>query len=63
MKTETKTIFHAARVVDDGDIITAGGITASLDLGLWLVERYANQEAALAVSAGLEFERRGAVFR
>ncbi len=29
-----------ARVVDDGDIITAGGITSSLDLGVWLVQRF-----------------------
>ena len=55
--------YVAARVVDDGDIVTASGITASLDLGLWLVERYASQEAALAVSSGLEFERRGIVFK
>ncbi len=49
------------RVVDDGDIITASGITASLDLGIWLVERFASQQAALEVSARLEFERRGQV--
>ena len=50
-----------ARVVDDGDIITASGITASLDLGLWLVERFASKQAASGVSAGLEFDRRGPV--
>lgn len=55
--------YIAARVVDDGDIITAAGITASLDLGLWLVERFVSQQAAQAVSAGLEFERRGIVHR
>ncbi len=59
---ELEANYIAARVVDDGDIITASGITASLDLGLWLVERFASQQAALAVSAGLEFERRGPVF-
>lgn len=52
-----------ARVVDDGDIVTAAGITASLDLGLWLLERFGSQEAALKVSKGLEFERRGIVSR
>ncbi len=50
-----------ARVVDDGNIITAGGITASLDLGLWLVQRYAGAERALEVSRELEFEMRGPV--
>jgi transcriptional regulator GlxA family with amidase domain len=55
--------YIAARVVDDGDIITAAGITASLDLGLWLVERFVSRQAAQGVSEGLEFERRGIVYR
>jgi len=50
-----------ARVVDDGDIVTAGGITASLDLGLWLVQRFAGAEKALEVSKELEFEMRGPI--
>ena len=53
--------FVRARVVDDGNIVTASGITASLDLGLWLVERFASQSAALVVSSKLEFEPRGLV--
>ncbi len=53
--------FVPARVVDDGNIVTASGITASLDLGLWLVERFASQSAALIVSSKLEFEPRGLV--
>jgi transcriptional regulator GlxA family with amidase domain len=52
-----------ARVVDDGDIVTAAGITSSLDLGLWLIERFCGVEKALAVSRQLEFERRGSVWR
>ncbi len=52
-----------ARVVDDGDIVTASGITASLDLGLWLVERFKSLNAAQDVSERLEFERRGIVIR
>jgi len=55
--------YIPARVVDDGDIITASGITASLDLGLWLVERFVSRQAAQGVSEGLEFERRGIVHR
>lgn len=27
-----------ARVVDDGDVLTSGGITSGIDLALWLVE-------------------------
>jgi transcriptional regulator GlxA family with amidase domain len=28
-----------ARVVDDGDLVPAGGVTSELDLGLYLLER------------------------
>ena len=53
----------SARVVDDGDIITAGGVTSGLDLALWLVERWAGAEAASEVEKGMEYERRGVVWR
>jgi transcriptional regulator GlxA family with amidase domain len=52
-----------ARVVDDGEIITAGGVTSGLDLALWLVERFAGPEAAHAAETRLEYERRGVVWR
>lgn len=52
-----------ARVVDDGDIITAGGITSSLDLGVWLVQRFVGADKALEVSRKLEFEPRGCVWQ
>ena len=51
-----------ARVVDDGDIITAGGITASLDLGLWLIERFGGIDKAIETSKQLEFEMRGPIW-
>jgi len=52
-----------ARVVDDGDVITAGGITCGMDLTLWLVERFISVEAAFALEGSLEYERRGTVWR
>ena len=52
-----------ARVVDDGNVITAGGITSGLDLALWIVERFVGAETAHAVEEGLEYERRGVVWR
>jgi transcriptional regulator GlxA family with amidase domain len=55
--------YVSARVVDSGNIITASGITASLDLGLWLLERFVSQAAAQKVSEALEFERRGIVHK
>ncbi|MGD9633422.1 MAG: DJ-1/PfpI family protein [Pirellulales bacterium] len=52
-----------ARVVDDGDVVTAGGVTSGLDLALWLVERFAGASAAHAVGREIEYERRGEVWR
>lgn len=52
-----------ARVVDDGDIVTAGGVTSGLDLALWLVERFAGHEIAHRIESQLEYERRGIVWR
>ena len=52
-----------ARVVDDGDIITSGGVTSGLDLGLWLVERFASPELVPQLEATLEYQRRGPVWR
>ncbi len=51
-----------ARVVDDDDIVTAGGITSSLDLGLWLIKRFAGQDKANEISKRLEFEARSPVW-
>jgi len=52
-----------ARVVDDGDVVTAGAITSGLDLTLWLVERFVGPEAAHTLEEQLEYERRGTVWR
>jgi transcriptional regulator GlxA family with amidase domain len=52
-----------ARVVDDGDLVTAGGVTSGLDLALHLAERFFGAEAALAAERELEYERRGTVWR
>jgi transcriptional regulator GlxA family with amidase domain len=52
-----------ARVVDDGDVITSGGITCGIDLTLWLVERFISSQAAHALEDRLEYERRGTVWR
>ena len=50
-------------MVDDGDLVTAGGVTSGLDLALHLVERYFGADAALAAERELEYERRGTVWR
>jgi transcriptional regulator GlxA family with amidase domain len=51
-----------ARVVDDGDLVTAGGVTSGLDLALHLLNRSYGAGVALAVEALFEYERRGTVW-
>jgi transcriptional regulator GlxA family with amidase domain len=51
-----------ARVVDDGDLVTAGGVTSGLDLALYLLDRTYGPRVALAVEELFEYERRGTVW-
>ena len=46
------------RIVDDGDVITAGGVSASLDLGLHLVDRLAGREARNTIAQQMEYSPR-----
>lgn len=46
-----------ARVVDDGDVVTCGGVTSSLDLAFWMVERLWGADVAVKVAADLEYTR------
>jgi len=52
-----------ARVVDDGDLVTAAGVTSGLDLGLYLLERELGPRVALSVEKLFAYERRGTVWR
>ncbi len=52
-----------ARVVDDGDLVTAGGVTSGIDMALWLVERHFGADLADAVAAEIEHQRSGEVWR
>ncbi|HEY2696542.1 MAG TPA: DJ-1/PfpI family protein [Pseudonocardiaceae bacterium] len=52
-----------ARIVDDGDLISAAGVTSGLDLGLYLVERELGSAVALAVEQLMEHQRRGTVWQ
>src|SRR4051812_42935518 len=36
----------ADRVVDDGSLVTSGGVTSGIDLALWLVDREGSPDAA-----------------
>jgi transcriptional regulator GlxA family with amidase domain len=52
-----------ARVVDAGDLVTAGGITSGLDLALHLVERFADATLARELERTLEYEGREEAWR
>ncbi|MGX2992913.1 DJ-1/PfpI family protein [Streptomyces sp. JNUCC 64] len=54
---------HTARVVDDGDLVTAGGITSGIDGALHLLAREVGSKATARVESVLEFEARGTVLR
>ncbi|HFU7088044.1 TPA: DJ-1/PfpI family protein [Bacillus cereus] len=50
------------RIVDQGDMITARGVTSGIDLGLWITEKFASSKIAAAVEYRMEYERRGVVW-
>ncbi|WP_197981941.1 DJ-1/PfpI family protein [Frigoribacterium sp. CFBP 13712] len=58
----TGTTVVRARVVDDGDLASAGGVTSGLDLALHLLEREFGPRIALAVEKLFGYERRGIVW-
>jgi transcriptional regulator GlxA family with amidase domain len=46
----------AERVVEDGKIITAAGVSAGIDMALTLVARIAGDEVAQAIQLGIEYD-------
>lgn len=52
-----------ARVVDDGNLVTGGGVTSGLDVALYLVERELGPRIAHEIEQLFEYERRGTVWR
>ena len=45
------------RVVDDGDLVTSGGVTSGIDLALWLLERELSSDIADRVARRMEHAR------
>lgn len=43
------------RVVDEGRVVTAGGVSSSLDLGLYLVEKFWGADARVKIAAQMEY--------
>lgn len=50
------TVLHD-RVVDDGNLLTSGGVTSGIDLALWLVEREFDRQLADRVAERMEYPR------
>lgn len=46
-----------ARVVDDGDVLTSGGVTSGIDLALHVIERERGRAVADAVTREMEHRR------
>jgi transcriptional regulator GlxA family with amidase domain len=44
------------RVVDDGDVVTCGGVTSGLDLALWLVARELSDLLAQQIAKNIEYK-------
>ncbi|WP_449620970.1 DJ-1/PfpI family protein [Robertmurraya sp. Marseille-Q9965] len=59
----TNAIPVNARIVDDGNLVTGGGVTSGIDVALYLVERVFGPRIAHAVEQLFEYERRGTVWK
>ena len=51
--------LEIARVVDDGDLVTGGGVSSGIDLTLHLVERLLGTDCRTAAAAIIERETPG----
>lgn len=51
----SRAVIVQARVVDDGDLVSAGGVTAGVDLALPLVQRLAGTEVRAATEQEIEY--------
>lgn len=48
--------FEKARIVRDGNLITAGGVTAGIDFGLSVVAELADEATARSIQLGIEYD-------
>lgn len=48
-------VVRQNRVVDDGNVVTAGAVTSGIDLALWLVQREVGDEVANKVAKALAY--------
>jgi cyclohexyl-isocyanide hydratase len=48
--------FEKARIVKDGNVVTAGGVTSGIDFALSVVAEIAGKETAEAIQLGIEYD-------
>jgi len=48
--------YEKARVVKDGNVITAGGVTSGIDFGLSVIAEIAGETTAQAIQLGIEYD-------
>ncbi len=48
--------YEKARIVKDGNVITAGGVTSGIDFGLSVIAEIAGEQAARTVQLGIEYD-------
>ena len=48
--------YEKARIVKDGNVITAGGVTAGIDFGLSVVAEIAGETTAKRIQLGIEYD-------
>lgn len=48
--------YEKARVVKDGNVITAGGVTSGIDFGLTVIAEIAGETTAQAIQLGIEYD-------
>jgi len=48
-------VVENRRIVDEGSVVTARGVSSSLDLGLYLVERIAGREARARIAKQMDY--------
>ena len=51
-----------ARVVDDGDLVTAGGVTSGIDLALHIVSQEFGEDLATSIADQMEYQPRDSVW-
>ncbi len=48
-------VVEGARVVEDGDVVTAGAVSSSLDLGLHLIGKYRGVEESARIATAMNY--------